>query len=131
MVPSENIKPFETKFSTMWFDTAGIFFSVTKKDQPINKEALKTTFDYIQKNKPNERICWIGDVTNVSDVDKEARLFAGQETPKFIKALAVITNSSISKMIADLFLLVYKPSYPTKLFTSEEDAIAWIKKYHL
>jgi hypothetical protein len=113
----------------MWFDDDGIFHSVTNKDQHLDLNAMKETFDYINKNKKSERICWIGDVTNASPVDREARAYAAQETPKFIKALAVITNSTMSKMMADLFLLVYKPTFPIKLFTNQEEATRWIKDF--
>jgi hypothetical protein len=129
MVPSNNIKPYETDYSTMWFDEEGIFHSVTKKERVVDIDVLKSTFEYISKNKKSEKICWIGDVSNASPVEKEARAYAAQETPKFIKALAVITNSSMSKMMADLFLLVYKPSFPIKLFTDQEEATKWIKGF--
>ena len=113
----------------MWFDEDGVFRSVTKKDKTVDKQAMQITFDYIHQFKCSEKICWIGDITNASPVEKEARAYAAEETPKFIRALAVITNSSVSKMMADLFLLVYKPPYPTKLFTNEKDAKEWIKRF--
>jgi hypothetical protein len=46
-----------------------------------------------------------------------------------IKALALLTNSSLSKMIAEIFMLVKKPPYPTRMFTSEAEALIWIRSY--
>lgn len=122
-------KVFEIPLSTMWFDEDGIFNSVTKKDAALTKEALMVTFDFIQKNASGKKICWLGDVTNASLPTTEARDYAGEETPKFIKALALITNSELSRMIANVFLVLKKPPYPTRLFTNVQDARAWLKTH--
>lgn len=129
VIPPKNTVVFETELSVMWFDHDGIFCSVTKKNSSLTKEALLLSFEYLNQNKKEEKICWLGDITQASPPTKEARTFAAEETPKFIKALALITNSSLSKMIAELFLLVKKPPYPTKMFSTEVEAKNWLKQY--
>jgi hypothetical protein len=128
MQPSINSEVFEIPLSTMWFDEDGIFCSVTKKDAALTKEALEDTFNFIRKNAGDKKILWLGDVTHASLPTTEARDFAGEETPKFVKALALITNSELSKMIANVFLVLKKPAYPTKLFTNKKDAKDWLQK---
>jgi hypothetical protein len=113
----------------MWFDDEGIFHSVTKKNSVLDKKSLEEIFTYIRSVSGDEKICWIGDVTNAPPPEKEARDYAATETPKLIKALALITNSSLSKMISEIFMLVKKPQYPTRLFTSEAEARIWIRSY--
>ena len=73
--------------------------------------------------------CWLGEVSRLSSSTKEIRDFAAIETPKFVKALALITNSTVSKSIANLFLLLKEPPYPTRLFTDEREAKEWLKNY--
>jgi len=126
---TERIKVFETELSTMWFDEEGVFCTVTKKGITITKERLSLTFDFIRNQAGDKKVCWLGNVTEASFPTDEARDFAGVETPKIIKALALITNSKISRMIANVFLTLKKPPYPTRLFTSEENARAWLKTY--
>jgi hypothetical protein len=129
MLPPKNIQPFETDLSTMWFDEDGMFYSITKPNSKLNKEGLKQSFEYILNNKKHDKICWLGDVTNAGPAEKEARKYSAEETPKFVKALALITNSALSKMIAELYLMVAKPPYPTKMFTDEQEAKEWLKKH--
>jgi len=113
----------------MWFDKDGIFNSITRKNSVLDKKSLVETFDYIKKNAGNKKVCWISNVTDVLPPEKEVRDFAATETPKIVKALALITNSSLSKMIAEIFMLVKRPPYPTKLFTNEAEAREWLRKY--
>lgn len=129
LTPPSGIKPFETELSFVWFDEEGLFHSVTKKGTRLDKAALEKTFAFIAQNKKTEKILWIGDITQASPAEKEARLFAAQETPKFIKALALITNSFLSKTIADLFLLIHQPPYPTKMFSDVNEAKKWIGQF--
>lgn len=81
-------KVLETGLSYLWFDEAGIFCSITKPDVTITKERLQVTFNYIRSQVGDKNICWLGDNTQASFPTDEARDFAGDETPKIIKALA-------------------------------------------
>ncbi len=129
MEPSTTSKVFDIPLSTMWFDEDGIFCSATKKNVALTKEGLVQTFDFIKKNAGEKKVCWLGDVTHASLPTTEARDFAGEETPKFVKALALITNSELSRMIANVFFALKKPPYPTRLFTNEKEAKEWLKNY--
>ena len=129
MKPDNLAEVYDIPLSTMWFDEQGILCSVTKKNAALTKDALTATFDYIKKKSGEKKVCWVGDVTEASFPTQEARDFAGVETPKFIKALALITNSEVSQLIANVFLALKRPPYPTKMFTNEKDAKAWLKQY--
>jgi len=83
----ERTNAIETELSTMWFDDDGIFCTVTKKGVTITKERLSITFEFIRYKAGDKKVCWLGDVTAASFPTDEARDFAGEETPKFIKAL--------------------------------------------
>lgn len=66
-------------------------------------------------------------MTNVKHVTKEAReYFASKEGCKKIKSCAIITNSIVTRVIANFFLTLNKPLVPTKLFTNEEHAKQWL-----
>ena len=40
--------------------------------------------------------------------------------------VAILMESPLTVMIANFFVIFGKPHYPTRLFTSEESALAWI-----
>jgi hypothetical protein len=68
------------------------------------------------------------DISKVKVIDHESRVFYG-ESPNF-RALALVTASPIGNIIGNVFLAVYgKRETPTKLFTSESDAINWLKEF--
>lgn len=125
--PTHNKK--QTELSTMWFDDDGIFHTVTRKDASVTKEMLMETFAFIHEQAGDQKICWLGDVTEMSFPTDEARDFAGEVTPKFVKALALVTNSKLSRIIANVYLTLKKPSYPTRMFTNKENAREWLKQY--
>ncbi|MFI5172188.1 MAG: hypothetical protein ACHQFW_07335 [Chitinophagales bacterium] len=129
MQPTDTSRAYDTPLSTMWFGDDGIFYSITKKDVVITKEGLIDSFRFIQERSGGKMICWIGDISQATFPTQEARDYAGEETPKFIKALALVTNSEISKLIANVFIALKKPPYPTKMFTNEKDAETWIRQF--
>ena len=43
-----------------------------------------------------------------------------------MKATALLVSSPVSRVIANLFIGLNKPVYPTRLFTSEAEAVAWL-----
>jgi hypothetical protein len=68
------------------------------------------------------------DISTVKVVDHESRKYYA-ESPYF-RALALVTASPIGNFIGNIFLAVYgKRETPTKLFTSESEAINWLKGF--
>lgn len=66
--------------------------------------------------------------SNTRSASKEVRdYFATEEFSALTKGLAVITDSMIVRMMANLVLKTQRRSYPTQLFTDEAKAIAWLR----
>jgi len=76
--------------------------------------------------KPLPLLC---DLTNVVKMDQACRKhFAGPEHAAVFTNCALIVTSPISKIIGNFFLGANKPLRPTRLFTSVEDGLKWLKK---
>lgn len=54
--------------------------------------------------------------------------YAGPEAAQHATALALLVGSASMKVIANLFLSFNKPRVPTRMFTSERDAVAWLRR---
>ncbi len=68
------------------------------------------------------------DYSLVKETTKEARdFFATPEAIQNLNAIAVVTDSMIGNMIYNFYLTISKPSLPTKLFKSNEEALLWLK----
>jgi hypothetical protein len=69
-------------------------------------------------------------LNNVRGITPEARRFySGDEAAKYISASAFVVASPVSRVLGTFFLGLNKPAYPVRLFTSEAEAIEWLKEF--
>ena len=98
------------------------------RDETIEKarEALDA-FKIISEGK---KIPLLVDNRQQKSISREARMFySGKEFTDQLTALAFVVESTISKVLANFYLGLNKPPYPTRLFTKEDEAIKWLKTY--
>jgi stage II sporulation SpoAA-like protein len=129
ITPPENREVTEWPASTTWFDDDGIFYSVYKKGKARSIEETKQTIETFKKMLNGKKICMLVDVTYTAESSREIRDYAEQELPKFIKAIAMVSDSALGRMLANLFLTLKSQPYPTKMFNNEADAKEWLKGY--
>jgi len=97
------------------------------------EETLETAIENIKgcaEFAGNNRLPVFIDYTNIRSITREARgYYAGEECSQVVSATAILTRNTISKVIANFYLGLNKPKNPTKLFTSKENAIKWLKGF--
>src|SRR4051812_492651 len=70
------------------------------------------------------------DIRRVRSLSRDARAyFATREAAEVFAATALLISSPLSRAVGNFFLGLNKPSMPTRLFTSEADALAWLEQY--
>jgi hypothetical protein len=70
------------------------------------------------------------DVGATRSMSRDARkYFAGAETAKVESAVALLIKSPLARAIGNFFMGVNKTLFPTRLFTSEEEALAWLRDF--
>jgi hypothetical protein len=118
----------ENDFARFWIKN-GIMYGEYKPNVLIDFEAAKKVASdriFLSQNKPLPNLAFIGGLNTVT---KEARdFFSKGDGTKCIKKLALITGSPISKMVGNFYLQISKPMNPTRLFTTEDDAVKWLKE---
>lgn len=129
MKPPKDAKLIEWETSTSWFDEWGILCSISKKAPPQTMEQAKKSLKDLHGILEGRKVCLLVDVTYTSESTKEVRDFAAREFPKFVKAFAMISGSSLGTMLANLFFKVASQPYPVKMFTNEQEAKEWLKQY--
>lgn len=74
---------------------------------------------------------FLADITKCKSVDREARaLYAGRESGSTYSSVALLSKTPIGNIIGNFYLSLYAKSHmPCKLFTSEREAIAWLKGF--
>src|SRR5688572_2145269 len=71
------------------------------------------------------------DMKHIRSANKEAREYLATEGAKLVKAGALLIGSSLTRMIGNIFLSLNKPKVPSRLFTDENEARLWLKKFTL
>lgn len=125
----KNVNLFETKRSITWIDENGIICSKSKKAPPSTIEEAKKEFENFRKRFGDKKFCMLLDITNSSPNIKEIRDYTAAELSKMLKALAMLSNSALGNMMANLFFGLKPPQFPTKMFTDECEAKEWLKQY--
>jgi len=90
------------------------------------KEALNT----IKVKAGDKKFPLLVDIREQKSITREARqYYSSSEFTNFVIALAFIIESPISKVLANFYLGLNKPPYPTHLFTNETKAMNWLKEF--
>ena len=68
------------------------------------------------------------DMRETTRISREARNhYAGERTASIQRATALLVASPLSAIIANFFMGLNKPQSPTRMFTNEDQAIAWLR----
>lgn len=114
-----------------WKDAEGILHgeAVVNAEHGLEdcKEQLTLQRTMIEDGHP---LPFLMDIRHARKVTREARVFyAGSEAAEVLAATALLIGSPISRAIANFFLGMNKPKMPTRLFTSESEALEWLRQY--
>ncbi|MES2515619.1 MAG: STAS/SEC14 domain-containing protein [Bacteroidota bacterium] len=125
----QNVQTTEWPTSVTWFDDNGLLYCVYKKGVERSMKETRDTIEEFKKQLNGKKVCMLADVTNSGPSSKQIREYAATELPKFIKAIAMISDSPLGKMLANLFLTLKSQPYPTRVFNNENEAREWLKQY--
>jgi len=88
------------------------------------RENLETT----ARLSSGARLAVLVDLRGLRSQSSEARaLLAGPEAARVSRAVALVIGSPLSRVIGNFYLRFNRPETPTRLFTSEEEARAWLE----
>lgn len=125
----EQAQLIDTPTSTAWIDETGIVCAVSKRAVPQTVEEVRANLEAFKKHVGRDKICLLIDVTHTAESSREVRAFVAQEFPKMIKAIAMVSDSALGKMLANLFFNLKSQPYPARMFNDEGEARAWLSQY--
>jgi hypothetical protein len=129
MKQPHNAEFFETPISTHWFDENGILCGVGKVAERTIEHYHKLMELYKDLTKNGNKLCVLTNLDNTAPLHKEISEFLGIETPKYVKAMAIITNKPMTETLSVTFLKLSLRGFPVVLFSKEEEAREWLKEY--
>lgn len=76
-----------------------------------------------------KRFPLLADIASVRSVSREARLYYREQASSHAVAAAILVRSPISRVIANFVIGLDRPVIPARLFTSETEALEWLKGF--
>jgi hypothetical protein len=71
----------------------------------------------------------LADLRGVLSADRESReLAVGPDVAAATLRMAILVGNPVTRVLGGFFLRVTSPSYPTRIFSDEEQARAWLKE---
>jgi hypothetical protein len=95
-----------------------------------NLDTVKENFNVSIKLAEEKEYLLLVNTSKIVFANTEAREFAAESeiAKKYLKKVAILSNSYVGSALANLFNRTNGPPYPFKLFHSKEKAIEWLKK---
>jgi len=77
-----------------------------------------------------EKMPMLVDIRLLRSISREARtLYAGPQNAVVVSAVALVTESSASRVLANFFMALNKPATRTRVFTDTDAAVAWLSEF--
>ena len=121
----------ELPIADIWIDNNEIVRMDFNQTERHSLEDAKQLTEAHAKLCKNERRPVLADMRGITiGADKDARnYYASTESSRLKSALAMVTNSRAQRTFGAIYLFLTRPPYPTKLFTSQSKALAWLESF--
>jgi hypothetical protein len=119
---------YENEYAKFWIKD-GILFFEYKPNVVIDLTAAhRIVADRIQIQNGKSYPVLV-DIRGLGDSDKAARDYLAQPGAVLAQAVGIVANQSVSLIMTSFYLKICKPSIPTKIFTNESSAVAFLEAY--
>lgn len=113
----------------VWLNEDGIVITIGKLESQ-DTETARENMVYTKRVTGGKPRPLLVDMTKVRSMSKGAREeYVQQQGDAIITAVALLTRSGVSNMIANIFISLNKPQVPVKLFTDPDKAKEWLMEY--
>lgn len=111
----------------MTYGDDGILRIRINEGADITLAQAKLQLDTIRRLCGDKKVPMLVDARANYTTSREAHEFSAQQEGIRL-ATAVISSNQFTKMSLNLYLSIFKPSTPYKLFTNEQDALVWLRE---
>jgi hypothetical protein len=118
-----------TPIGEMWLDEQGILWHRLDSHATVTADAAEEVLRLVDGLTGGESVPAIIDIRGVAYAPPEARsIFAGSPAASHELATALVVAPGASNAMAAVFTSVTKPERPVAVFTSEDEAVAWLQQ---
>jgi len=121
-----------TSVAEMYIDEDGILRIKILTGTKLTIVAMKEYLEASYKLLNGKKALVLFDGTAEYEVTEEAKAFgASKEVQDTRIAIAFVTKSITNSLMFNLYLKVYKPEVPTKMFSSNESGLKWLRSFYV
>ncbi|MBL7917430.1 MAG: hypothetical protein JNM96_03475 [Bacteroidia bacterium] len=115
-----------------WMGEDGIARTCVKENAEITLELAKENTESVNTLYQGKKFPILIDSRGIKSMSRDAREhFSTKGRDPKTNAFGIIIGSPISRVLGNFYLGINKPSVPTKLFNTEEEALDWLKQFVL
>jgi hypothetical protein len=119
-----------TRTTRQWLGEDRIMRVICLPDVVMRLEdAVENVRAYPQELLKTDKPPILIDLRQIRSLTREAREFFSSSRNERIRAAALLIDSPLSRIIGNFFIGLSKMRVDHQLFTSDVDAIAWLKRY--
>jgi hypothetical protein len=119
---------YENDYARFWIKEGVLFFEYKPNTTITLKVAQSVVTDRIHFQ--NERsfpiLC---DIRGIVSTDKAGRDYLAKSGSILTQAVALVVNEKVLLTISTFYLQISKPAVPTQIFTTEADALVYLKGF--
>lgn len=97
----------------------------------LDLDDAKWGYDQLKSNFQGKKFPVLVNVRQLDGATRANREFASQHYKEFILCGALLIESQLSAVIANFFIKVSRPPYPSRIFLEKEEAIRWLKSQNI
>ncbi len=111
-------------------DDNGIIFINVKRQFRFEIQDVKDIVDAICAIGGRKKFPLLINIGEKASADKNVQEYSSKHgATQYCTAIAYITKSHFHKLALNFFILFHAPPRPTRIFTNENNAIDWLKKF--
>ena len=119
-----------TRTGTLWIAGNGIIRQNVVPGTDFTLQDAQETITVMSKLSEGKAYPILVDLTGLKSITREARHYFGEEiTSHEARAVALLFSSVITQVIGNFFLRFNNPKVPIKLFSSETQALTWVREF--
>ena len=120
----------ETRTSQFWLDEGGILWIKTLPQAYYTLADAQKNVAIMHQLAGDQKRPVLVEMKEIKGMAGDARAYsAGDAVVSITSALAMVIGSPLGKVLGNLWLGINKPSFPTRMFNSETEALAWLKSF--
>jgi hypothetical protein len=126
MKPPHDAIVIQTKNSDYWFDNDGILCVITKDTEELPLELQREQIENFVAQLEGRHLLMLVDMNGARPRTKASRVYMTEALPRFVRAVAFIGRSPMQRVLANLFVGIKTPEFPTRFFSDEYHAREWL-----